>query len=219
MNPPPPPFTVGPSTYTGEVYPGGESVGISDATFTGFQGLNPGEVGLRIDGDPADSGYPAWWEWALPEPLPAGAYLSFDLQWWASANFVVMELLGDGVQIPDGAASFGPRSYYASGWWPIDLRGMPLPAGITTLRCQWSGGESDPTTGYAISVLFRNLAIFVDTPAVPFGGETYIAGDVVRHNGATWLAVEMAFPGDEPGASPAWVQVAKDGLSYQGDWA
>lgn len=213
MTPPGAPFTVSPSTYTGLVLPGGENDGLETAV---FEGLTE-SAGLRIDGDPADSGYSAWWEWGFVQPLPAGAFLAFDMQWTSDANFLIAQLLGDGTLVPDSQYTMGPRSAWGGSWHSVDLAGIPLPAGISTLRYELSASNS--TFTYGLSAIFQRMEVYMLGDGGAVGGEAYDPGDVVRHNGATWLAVEMAFPGDEPGASPAWVQVAKDGLSYQGDWA
>lgn len=213
MNPPPPPFTVSPSTYTGQVAPGGENVGLPSPV---FQGLTQG-AGLRIDGDPNDSGFSAWWEWALPGPLPAGAYLAHDIQWTSDANYVIARLLGDGAAFSGNEFSMGPRASWQSAWVPQDLRSVNLPAGISTLRFSLSAQNASPGP-YALSAIFQRMELYIPTAPVLVGGATYIAGDVVRHNGGTWLAIDVALPGDEPGVSPSWVSVAKDGLNYRGDW-
>lgn len=73
-------------------------------------------------------------------------------------------------------------------------------------------------TSAGASLYVTDIRIVQTVTGPPTGGQDYGIGDVVRHNGATWLAADIAAAGDEPGTTGSWKQIAVNGLNYVGGW-
>lgn len=145
----------------------------------------------------------AFFEWTLAAPLPTGGTLFADYEFYPVDGSTPPVLLFDGVQqgwtLPTDSTPF-----WQGGEWLV-------PAGTQVIR--WQHG------GAAYGVLWLdNPRISYSQTGPPSGGESYRTGDVVRHNGGTWLAVNDPQVGDEPGATTSWKLVAQNGLNFMGDY-